>query len=514
MLIDAHQLDAGSELAADICIIGAGAAGLILAHELARAGRDILVLESGGPESTAQTAALMTGRAVTRPPFQLAGARRQLGGSFRDWGANCSLIDPADLAAPAEAGGPCWPDALAQLNGLAARAADYLCGFGRFSDYSLADTAGLRPAPPAGAGGGTALCEKLYLRGAPQAAAQLAVGLARADSPVRLVLHATVLELAIADGMATGLSFATLAGARFTVRARTFIVAAGTENAPLLLRSFGPDSAAARRRLPALGRFLHTHLLSLHGFLLPGAQRKLLHRYLLPVTRDGIGESPRSHFFGLTLPAAGDAPAGGPGSCLFLDPVIHDAPLLARATIARAGRWRRIPRHHNRRFLAAASRVGWSCSPVIYGLRHFMEQPPRWEAEVSLGAAAGPLGLPAAQFSWQIGQAEKMAMIRSCERLAALLPESGMGRIVDHETIADPASVDFGRNAHPMGGTVIGTEPKRSVVDENLRVHGIGNLHVCGGSAIPRSGTAMTTSLIAQLALHLADHLKTGETPR
>lgn len=512
MLIDANGFPAGTALAADICIIGAGAAGLIVAHELAQTGRDILVLESGGPGPAPATAALMTGRAVTRPPFQLAGARRQLGGSFSDWGANCALIDAADLAAPAEAGGPCWPSALAPLNGLAARAADYLSGFRGFGDFSLEETAALRPMPGRGAGDGDAAGgawrEKLYLRGAADAAARLAGRLARADSPVRLVLHATALEIAIADGEATALHFANLAGARSTVRARTFVVAAGTENAPLLLRSFGPDSAAARRRLPALGRFLHAHLLSLHGFLLPGGPRKRLHRYLLPVTRDGIGESPRPHFSGLVPPATIAAPDEGLGHCLFLEPAIHDAPLLTRETVARAGRWRRIPRHHNPRFMAAAKRVGWSCAPAIYGLRHYMEQPPRWEAEVSLGAPAGPFGLGAAQFRWQIGEAEKRQMIAACASLAALAPGDGFGRAVDHQEIADAAGADFGRNAHPMGGTVIGTDAARSVVDENLRVHGVGNLHVCGGSAIPRSGTAMTTSLIAQLALHLADRLK------
>src|SRR5690606_37204018 len=84
-LIDANAFSAGTELAADICIIGAGAAGLIVAHELAQTGRDILLLESGGHGPSPATAALMTGRAVTRPGFQLAGARRQLGGSFNDW---------------------------------------------------------------------------------------------------------------------------------------------------------------------------------------------------------------------------------------------------------------------------------------------------------------------------------------------------------------------------------------------------------------------------------------------
>jgi choline dehydrogenase-like flavoprotein len=46
------------------------------------------------------------------------------------------------------------------------------------------------------------------------------------------------------------------------------------------------------------------------------------------------------------------------------------------------------------------------------------------------------------------------------------------------------------------------------VVNENCRVHGIGNLYVAGGSVFPTSGATMVTVNIVALAIRLADHLR------
>jgi choline dehydrogenase-like flavoprotein len=50
-------------------------------------------------------------------------------------------------------------------------------------------------------------------------------------------------------------------------------------------------------------------------------------------------------------------------------------------------------------------------------------------------------------------------------------------------------------------------DPKRGVVDENCRVHGIANLYVAGGSVFPTTGATMVTMNIVALAIRLADHL-------
>ena len=62
--------------------------------------------------------------------------------------------------------------------------------------------------------------------------------------------------------------------------------------------------------------------------------------------------------------------------------------------------------------------------------------------------------------------------------------------------------------AHEMGGTKMGDTNKDSVVDKNLKVHGINNLYVLGSSIFPTAGHANPTFTICQLALRLGDHLK------
>jgi choline dehydrogenase-like flavoprotein len=48
LLLDAHELPDGSALSCDLCVVGAGAAGITIALELATAGMDVLLLEAGG----------------------------------------------------------------------------------------------------------------------------------------------------------------------------------------------------------------------------------------------------------------------------------------------------------------------------------------------------------------------------------------------------------------------------------------------------------------------------------
>src|SRR5262249_2858393 len=62
MLIDARTLAEGTTLEADICIAGAGAAGMTIALDLRGSGLSILLLESGGWERDEATQALSEGR--------------------------------------------------------------------------------------------------------------------------------------------------------------------------------------------------------------------------------------------------------------------------------------------------------------------------------------------------------------------------------------------------------------------------------------------------------------------
>lgn len=61
---------------------------------------------------------------------------------------------------------------------------------------------------------------------------------------------------------------------------------------------------------------------------------------------------------------------------------------------------------------------------------------------------------------------------------------------------------------HHMGTCRMGDNPRTSVVDPNLRVHGTKNLFVAGSSVFVTSGTANPTLTLTALALRLSDHLR------
>jgi choline dehydrogenase-like flavoprotein len=65
---------------------------------------------------------------------------------------------------------------------------------------------------------------------------------------------------------------------------------------------------------------------------------------------------------------------------------------------------------------------------------------------------------------------------------------------------------------HVMGTCRMRSDPARSVVDEQLRVHGKPNCFVLGSSVYPTVGTANPTLTIAALALRAAPVIRESLT--
>ena len=60
---------------------------------------------------------------------------------------------------------------------------------------------------------------------------------------------------------------------------------------------------------------------------------------------------------------------------------------------------------------------------------------------------------------------------------------------------------------HAAGATAMGATPEQGVCDQNLRVFGVRNLHLASASVFPQYSVAPPTLTAAALALRLADHL-------
>ncbi len=61
---------------------------------------------------------------------------------------------------------------------------------------------------------------------------------------------------------------------------------------------------------------------------------------------------------------------------------------------------------------------------------------------------------------------------------------------------------------HAMGGACMGDDPRTSVVDREMRVHGVGNLSVASAAVFPDGSAQLPTLTMMALALRLAERLR------
>jgi choline dehydrogenase-like flavoprotein len=60
---------------------------------------------------------------------------------------------------------------------------------------------------------------------------------------------------------------------------------------------------------------------------------------------------------------------------------------------------------------------------------------------------------------------------------------------------------------HPMGGACMGADPQTSVVDTDLRVHGVANLSIASAAVFPNGAPSLPTLPLMALSLRLAQRL-------
>ena len=92
MHIDARQIDNQSVIEGDICIIGAGAAGISIALEWMNTPYKVILLEGGGFDYDDKVQELYNGKLTGQPYFPMKASRlHYFGGSTGHWGV-CALL--------------------------------------------------------------------------------------------------------------------------------------------------------------------------------------------------------------------------------------------------------------------------------------------------------------------------------------------------------------------------------------------------------------------------------------
>lgn len=273
MFADAGSVTEGSTLDTDVCIVGAGPAGITLATQLEDAGVRTLVLEGGGLDRERAAEEPLRGERAGYPYPPLHRARvRAFGGTSRHWPPQTAMLtrplDPIDFEARAAVPHSGWPFDHRHLGPFYERAHD-LCRLPRPDyDVGLWTEEGEAPRLPLP----EALVDTAIMRMAPPDAFTQQQARLRSSRDVTVLLHATVVEICTgptADRV-DRLRVAREPGRTFGVTARCYVLASGGLDTPRLLlhsRERWRDGLGNAHGL--VGRFFMEHLGARAGVLLP-----------------------------------------------------------------------------------------------------------------------------------------------------------------------------------------------------------------------------------------------------
>ncbi|WP_084251829.1 GMC oxidoreductase [Bradyrhizobium sp. AT1] len=536
------------EAAHDLCVVGAGPVGVALATNLARRGRRVLVLESGGTNAEPDIQDLSSAMLLDpkhHDDMMIAVARR-LGGTSNLWGGRCLPYDPIDFERRD------WVDARWPI------------GIGDIQPYlgkaALATLSGeptyREPIPELSLIDNSFSCDTLE-RWANTTAAQTIHSEELAKNPkLDLRTHATLTGIDFSEsGRVQAINIThSKTGERIRLRIDTLVIAAGgLESARLLL--------ATQRSCPSrfggedgpLGRTYMGHLVGeiadivftrdvferafdfhvdLHGSYVrrriaasADIQRKnqLLNAAFWPV-----------------VPPIGDARHGS--AILSLVYLAMSFGPLGRLLVAEVIRRRQVSSGSSRRAphfanvltgLPAALAFGYNFMrrrymhhmrlPGLfiynrahrYGLSYHAEQAPRRDSRVRLSEETDRLSVPKLIIDYRFCAQDAQSVIKSHSLLEAWLQHNNLGHLeyrVRPEERAAAILDQACHGTHQIGLARMGYGRNDAVVDANLQTFDASNLYVASTAVLPTSSQANPTLTAVALALRLADHLAMKET--
>jgi len=525
----------------EICIVGTGPVGMALALELERLGRDVLVLEAGGMEMS--PAAGEASRAQIVDPQRHASMEiavvRALGGTSWTWGGRCVAFDQVDWIPRDFVPEGRWPISGEDIRPYYKRAAEYLlCGSDVFSVPYKRE-----------------LSDGLTLDGVERWARNSRVILEHRDrllrsEHIRVSLSSTVtgLELNAAGTEVSSLLVATPRGPR-KVRSRRIVLAmGGVETTRLLLQ--------AQRSWPGhfggvggpLGRYYMGHIsgkIASIQFDDPTAIRDLdfklddcgayyRRRFMLSSDVQIGNRLLNTAFWPDNPPLHDPMHRSGVLSAVFLalayPPVgrrllpeairlAHTGPKpyrirehLRNALLGMPGGVKDVYRIVKDRFIAKPRKPGFIVPNRggRYALHYHAEQIPLGESRITLGDETDQFGAPRAVIDLRFSDQYVRSVIDSHRILYDALRANRIGSLeywYPTEELPEKVYVQAADGFHQAGTTRMGTDPSSSVVDSNLRVHGMNNLHVASSSVFPTTGQANSTLLAVALAVRLAERV-------
>jgi choline dehydrogenase-like flavoprotein len=538
---------------ADVAVVGAGPAGIVVALELARANHRVLLLESGGSDFVPEVQRLGDTVGGDRHHVEMALAtRRQLGGASNLWGGRCVPFDPIDFEPRPIAGAARWPVGHEEISRYLQRACDWcLCGSAAFDSGSVPELAARSIVP--GFLDGEVRASALERWSLPTNFGRVYRGALERSPSLQLERRLTCTEIVPRRRGDGGWSVDHLrargtGGRVVAIRAKRYVLAAGgLESTRLLFASDREHPGGIGNHSGHLGRWYMAHVESrvarLH-FTTPPDQTIYAHE------RDGDGVYVRRRFtlareaqldrrlpnaaMWLVNPEVGD-PAHGSAILSFVYLMLSSP--FGRYFVAEGIRQAHIETSSSTTVRAHLRNVvsdlpGATAFALTFGYRRFLrrgrkvpgffvrsaanvypvlyhgEHLPHWESFVEPTAERDAYGMPRLSTHLHFSEEDVRSVRRAHEVLDRSLRVQGLGHVeLLHDDVEGAVREQLFGGYHQAGTTRMSALSEDGVVDRNLAVHGFEDLFVASSSTFPTSSQANSTFMLIAFALRLADHL-------
>jgi choline dehydrogenase-like flavoprotein len=507
MHIDARKLENNTLIEGDICIIGAGAAGISIALDWLGSPYKVILLEGGGFEYDEKVQDLLGGKTSGQKYYPLKASRlHYLGGATNHWAGMCSPFDEIDFEKRDWVPHSGWPINKKDLDPYYAKAGKTL-QLGPYNyqfDYWKKELPNLNPFPL----DDKVIWNKMWQFTTTNFGQLYKDTLVNAKN-IHLYTYANAVDILTVENVSEvkEVIVKNYAGKTHRVRAKHYIMACGTiQNTRLLLASNSQAPNGLGNDYDLVGRYFMEHL------EVSSAELWLFRPFPTDLYSWSYGKTKASAELAFTAEIqTRERILNGTASFMPLAIGKHQKP--------RMETWQ----DDDPRKSVGQMFESWDEAYELsknekgnieraYTLNTRIEQAPNPNSRVTIGTEKDELGVPRANLHWELTALDKYSVRKMYEILGRQFGIAGLGRIRLNEFLRDENDTTFPDSTnggwHHMGTTRMSDDPKTGVVDANCRIHGMANLYVAGAACYATSAAPNPTLTLTALSLRLSDHVK------
>jgi choline dehydrogenase-like flavoprotein len=507
MHVDARKLENNSLIEGDICIVGAGAAGITMALEWLNTPYKVILLEGGGFEYDDHVQELYAGKTTGQRYFPLKSIRlHYFGGTTGHWAGYCSTFDDIDFKKRDWVLHSGWPIERKDLDPFYSRAQKYpeLGPYEYNVPFWQEKDASLKPLPF----DENKVWSKMWQFSPPTRFGMKYKDTIVGAKNIHLYTYANVVDIQANEFISQiqQVIVKNYEGKQHTVRAKYFIIACcAIQNARLLLSSNKQTPKGLGNAYDHVGRYFIEHLeIKTSSIWLADPADVKLYSIQFGKTKAraelAISEQMQTKhriLNGTTSFSPLEIAANRPA---FIE-VWQDEKDAMKKSVQKFDDTTKkaVDLHIPKGFKA-------------YQLFTRMEQAPNPNSRITLDTEKDSLGMPRAMLHWELTPLEKNSLRAINSIIGQEVGRTSLGRVQLYDYLQkeeDESWPSFtGGGWHHMGTTRMSSNAKEGVVDANCKVHGISNLYMAGSSCYVTAGAVNPTLTLLALTIRLSDHLK------